>query len=30
VHQQDWGVPIRLVDGAETTLTLMLRGVSAG
>ncbi|MDX6234627.1 MAG: hypothetical protein QOH68_3742, partial [Nocardioidaceae bacterium] len=24
VHQQDWGVPIRLVDGAETTLTLML------
>jgi thiol-disulfide isomerase/thioredoxin len=29
VHQQDWGVPIRLVDGAETTLTLMLRGVSA-
>jgi hypothetical protein len=28
VHQQDWGVPIRLVDGAETTLTLMLRGVS--
>jgi thiol-disulfide isomerase/thioredoxin len=30
VHQQDWGVPVRLVDGAETTLTLMLRGVSAG
>ena len=30
VHQQDWGVPIRLVDGAETTLTLMLRGVGAG
>jgi hypothetical protein len=27
VHQQDWGVPIRLVDGAETTLTLMLRAV---
>jgi thiol-disulfide isomerase/thioredoxin len=30
VHQQDWGVPIRLVEGAEATLTLMLRGVSAG
>jgi thiol-disulfide isomerase/thioredoxin len=30
VHQQDWGVPVRLVDGAETRLTLMLRGVSAG
>ena len=28
VHQQDWGVPIRLVDGGETRLTLMLRGVS--
>jgi thiol-disulfide isomerase/thioredoxin len=30
VHQQDWGVPIRLVAGGETTLTLMLRGVSGG
>jgi thiol-disulfide isomerase/thioredoxin len=28
VHQQDWGVPIRLVEGAETELRLMLRGVS--
>ena len=26
VHQQDWGIPIRLVDGGPTTLTLMLRG----
>lgn len=30
VHQQDWGVPIRLVEGADTELTLMLRGVNAG
>ena len=29
VHQQDWGVPVRLVDGAETRLTLMLRAVNA-
>ena len=28
VHQQDWGVPIRLVDGAETRLTLMLRSLT--
>jgi thiol-disulfide isomerase/thioredoxin len=28
VHQQDWGVPIRLVDGAEAQLTLMLRAVT--
>ena len=28
VHQQDWGVPIRLVEGAETQLTLMLRAMS--
>ncbi|MGZ4616472.1 MAG: NHL domain-containing thioredoxin family protein, partial [Actinomycetes bacterium] len=27
VHQQDWGVPIRLGDGGEARLTLMLRGV---
>jgi thiol-disulfide isomerase/thioredoxin len=27
VHQQDWGVPVRLVPGAEPRLTLMLRGV---
>jgi hypothetical protein len=26
VHQQDWGIPIRLVDGAPSSLTLMLRG----
>jgi thiol-disulfide isomerase/thioredoxin len=26
VHQQDWGIPVRLVDGAASTLTLMLRG----
>jgi thiol-disulfide isomerase/thioredoxin len=27
VHQQDWGVPIRLVEGADAELTLMLRAV---
>ena len=26
VHQQDWGVPIRLVEGAASTLTLHLAG----
>ena len=26
VHQQDWGIPVRVVDGAPSTLTLMLRG----
>ncbi|MDX6203529.1 MAG: hypothetical protein QOJ83_3029 [Frankiales bacterium] len=26
VHQRDWGIPVRLVDGAASTLTLMLRG----
>jgi hypothetical protein len=26
VHQQDWGIPVRLVAGAPSTLTLMLRG----
>jgi thiol-disulfide isomerase/thioredoxin len=26
VHQQDWGVPVRLVPGAESRLTLMLHG----
>ncbi|MDX6255979.1 MAG: hypothetical protein QOJ11_2313 [Frankiales bacterium] len=26
VHQQDWGIPVRLVEGAPSTLTLMLRG----
>jgi hypothetical protein len=30
VHRQDWGVPIRLVAGAESALTLMLRAVSPG
>ena len=28
VHQQDWGVPIRLGDGGAARLTLMLRGVA--
>jgi hypothetical protein len=27
VHQQDWGVPLRLVPGAEPLLTLMLHAV---
>ena len=27
IHQQDWGVPVRLVAGAEPRLTLMLHGV---
>lgn len=27
IHQQDWGVPVRLVPGAEARLTLMLHGV---
>jgi thiol-disulfide isomerase/thioredoxin len=26
VHQQDWGIPVRLVSGAPVELTLMLRG----
>jgi hypothetical protein len=26
VHQQDWGVPVRLVEGAPATLTLYLAG----
>ena len=26
VHQQDWGIPVRIVAGAPSTLTLMLRG----
>jgi thiol-disulfide isomerase/thioredoxin len=29
VHQQDWGVPVRLVDGAPTRLALVLRGLDA-
>ena len=28
VHQQDWGVPVRLVPGAERQLTLMLHTVT--
>ena len=28
VHQQDWGVPVRLVPGAEPRLTLMLHAVT--
>jgi thiol-disulfide isomerase/thioredoxin len=27
IHQQDWGVPVRLVPGAESRLTLMLHGI---
>jgi thiol-disulfide isomerase/thioredoxin len=27
IHQQDWGVPVRLVPGADSRLTLMLHGV---
>jgi len=30
VHQQDWGVPVRLTDGGDRTLALMLRGVDEG
>jgi hypothetical protein len=26
VHQQDWGVPVRLVEGAPAQLTLYLAG----
>ena len=26
VHQQDWGVPVRLVDGAPADLRLYLAG----
>ena len=26
IHQQDWGIPVRLVSGATTRLPLMLRG----
>ncbi|MDQ1664625.1 MAG: hypothetical protein QOH75_656 [Actinomycetota bacterium] len=29
VHQQDWGVPLRLVPGAEPRLELILRGVES-
>ena len=28
IHQQDWGVPVQLVPGAESRLTLMLHGVA--
>ena len=27
VTQQDWGIPVRLVDGADTNLTLVLNGL---
>ncbi|MBW4095728.1 MAG: redoxin domain-containing protein [Acidobacteria bacterium] len=27
LYQQDWGIPLRLVDGADTSLTLDLRGM---
>lgn len=30
VHQQDWGVPIRVVPGADTELRLMLAGIATG
>jgi hypothetical protein len=26
MHQQDWGVPVRVVDGGARTLTLPLSG----
>ena len=26
LYQQDWGIPVRLVDGAASDLTLDLRG----
>jgi thiol-disulfide isomerase/thioredoxin/streptogramin lyase len=29
VHQQDWGIPVRLVPGAATSLPLMLRGTES-
>jgi hypothetical protein len=29
VHQQDWGVPVRLVEGGETRLALVLAGLDA-
>ncbi|WP_256090600.1 NHL repeat-containing protein, partial [Actinacidiphila rubida] len=30
VHQQDWGVPVRLVDGAGARLALVLAGIDEG
>ncbi|MFJ4007557.1 thioredoxin-like domain-containing protein [Streptomyces sp. NPDC090023] len=30
VHQQDWGVPVRLVEGATDRLPLVLAGLDAG
>jgi hypothetical protein len=27
VHQQDWGVPVRLVDSGESRLALVLAGL---
>jgi len=30
VTQQDWGIPIRLVDGAAPTLALVLNGDPGG
>jgi len=29
VHQQDWGVPVRVVEGGETRLALVLAGLDA-
>jgi len=28
IHQQDWGIPIRVVDGAPTKVTLSLSGAA--
>jgi hypothetical protein len=28
IHQQDWGIPIRVVTGAPTRLTLSLSGAA--
>ena len=30
VHQQDWGIPVRLTPGADRRIALMLRGLDAG
>ena len=29
VHQQDWGVPVRVVEAGETRLALVLAGLDA-
>ncbi len=30
VHQQDWGIPVRLTPGGDRRIVLMLRGLDAG